>query len=92
MQRVGQNLLDRSALDDLPRVHDEDVVGDVARAREIVSDVEERDAAFLLQHQHQVEDPDSDRDIEHADRLVGEDDLRLDRERTCDRDALALPA
>ena len=43
MQRAREHLVDRALLDDLPRVHDEDVVGDVARAREIVRDVEERD-------------------------------------------------
>ena len=92
MQRVREHLLDGPLLDDLARVHDEDVVGDVARAREVVRDVEERDLMLLLQLRHQVQDPDPDRDVEHARRLVGEDDLRLDRERARDRDALALAA
>src|SRR3954453_20303114 len=35
VQRVGEHLLDRPALDDLARVHHEHVVGDVARAREV---------------------------------------------------------
>ena len=48
--------------------------------------------ALLLELQHQVQDPDPDRDVEHADRLVGEDDLRLDGERAGDRDALPLAA
>src|SRR5215467_8916431 len=43
MERVGEHLLDRAVLDDLPGVHDEDVVCEVARAREVVRDVEERD-------------------------------------------------
>ena len=73
VQRVEQHLLDRALLDDLAGVHDEDVVGDVARAREVVRDVEERDPALLLQPEHQVQDPDPDRDVEHRDRLVGED-------------------
>src|SRR3954471_20262617 len=38
---LGQHLLDGAALDDLPGVHDEDVVRDVASAPEIVRDVEE---------------------------------------------------
>ena len=69
---LGEHLLDRALLDDLAGVHDEDVVGDVARAGEVVRDVEERDPALLLQLEHQVQDPDADRDVEHAGRLVGE--------------------
>ena len=92
MQRIGEHLLDRALLDDLPRVHHEDVVGDVARAREVVRDVEERDPPLLLQLQHQVQDPDPDRDVEHARRLVGEQHDRLDGERPRDRDALPLAA
>ena len=92
MQRRRQDVLDRAALDDLAGVHDEDVVGDVTRARKIVRDVEEGDPALLFQPQHEVQDSDPDRDVEHADRLVGEDDLRLDGERARDRHALPLPA
>src|SRR5690242_21702438 len=32
VERIGQDVVDRTALDDLPGVHDENVVGDVARA------------------------------------------------------------
>ena len=92
MQRIGEHLLDRAALDDLPGVHDEDVVRDVARAGEIVRDVQKREAVLFLQLQHEIQDPDADRDVEHARRLVGEDDLRLDGECARDRDALALTA
>ena len=45
-----------------------------------------------LQLEHQVQDPDANRDVEHADRLVGEHDLRLDRERARDGDPLSLAA
>ena len=49
VQRVLEHLFGRAALDDLARVHDEHLVGDVARAREIVRDVEEGEVALLLQ-------------------------------------------
>ena len=42
-----QHALGRPLLDDLAGVHHEHVVGDVARAREVMGDVEERDAALL---------------------------------------------
>ena len=92
MERRREHVLDRPALDDLARVHDEDVVGDIARARKVVGHVEKRDPVLLLELRHQVQDPDADRDVEHADRLVREDDLRLDRERAGDRDPLPLAA
>ncbi len=92
MEGIGEHLLDRPAFDDLSCVHDEDVVRDVARAREVVRDVEERDAALLLEPDHQVQDPDPDRDIEHARRLVREHHRRFDGENARDRDALTLPA
>ena len=47
---------------------------------------------LLLEPHHQVQDPDPDRDVEHARRLVREHDLRLDREGTSDRDPLPLAA
>ena len=92
VQRRRKDFFDRSSLDDLTGVHDEDVVGDVARARKIVRDVEKGDPALLFEAQHEVQDPDPDRDVEHADRLVGKDDLGLDGERARDRYALPLPA
>jgi len=47
---------------------------------------------LLLELHHQVQDPDPDRDVEHARGLVGEHDLRLDGERARDRHALPLAA
>ena len=84
--------LGRALLDDLARVHHEHRVGDVACAREIVRDVEEREPLALLQVEHQVQDPDADRDVEHRRRLVRDQHRRLDRQRAGDRHALALPA
>src|SRR5687768_5439778 len=92
MQRALEHRFRWPALDDLTRVHDEHLVGDVARAREVVRDVEEGELALLLQLQHQVQNPDPDRDVEHRGRLVGEDHARLDGQGAGDRDTLALAA
>ena len=46
----------------------------------------------LLKDLQQVDDLGLDRNVERRDRLVGDDELRLDRERTSDTDALALAA
>ena len=48
MERLCEHLLDGAALDDLSRVHDEDVVGEVPCAREVVRDLQERDVTLLL--------------------------------------------
>src|SRR5581483_7812510 len=92
MERLAEHRVDGPLLDDVAGVHHEQVVGDVARAGEVVRHVEEADAELRLQVRHQVEDPDADRHVEHRDRLVGDHHPRLDGERPRDRDALALAA
>ena len=52
----------------------------------------ERQPELALQVAQQVEDLRLDRDVERGDRLVGDDHLRLQRERARDADALALAA
>ena len=81
-----------AVLDDPAAVHHVDLVRDVARAREVVRDVEEGDLLALLELADEVEDPEPDRHVEHRDRLVREHDLRLDGKRAGDRHALALTA
>ena len=81
-----------AVLDDAALVHDVDLVRDVPRAREVVRDVQEGELLALLQLAHEVEDPEPDRHVEHRDRLVGEDDLRLCGQGPRDRDALPLTA
>ena len=92
MLRLLQHVLGRPLLDEMARVHDEDAVGEIAGARDVVGDVEERDAFLLAQLAHQVEDADPDRDVEHRDGLVGDDQLRPQRERLREPDPLALAA
>lgn len=46
----------------------------------------------VAQVAQQVEDAQPDRDVEHRDRLVGQQDLGVGRQRAGDRDALALPS
>ena len=50
------------------------------------------EAEPLLQVDQQVDDLRLDVDVERRDRLVGDDEVRLDRERARDGDALALAA
>ena len=57
-----------------------------------MADEDPRDAELLLQVVDQVQDLRLHGDVERGDRLVGHDQLGLDRERPRDADALALAA
>ena len=59
---------------------------------EIVRDEEEGEAEALLQADEEVDDLGADVDVEGGDRLVGDDQLRFDRESARGADALALSA
>ena len=69
-----------------------DPVGDVLDDREVVRDEQVREVELALQVFEQVEHLGADRDVEGAHGLVKDDELGIERERTGDADALALPA
>ena len=75
-----------------PLLHHADVVGDDAHDREVVGDEEVRQAELGLQVGEQAQDLRLHEHVERRDRLVEDDDLGLQRERTRDGDALALAA
>ena len=90
--RVRVELVGVGQLDDLAEVHHRDAVAHVAHDREVVGDEDQRQAEVALEVAQQVEDLRLDRHVERGDRLVGDDQLRLERERARDADALALAA
>src|SRR5438132_2480782 len=92
MLRPLKHLFGRPLLDEVAGIHHEHPICDVTRARDVMRDVEERDTFALTQLAHQVEDADPDRDVEHRDGLVGDDQLRPEGERLSESDTLALPA
>ena len=59
---------------------------------EVVRDEDDRQPEVALEVAQQVEDLRLDRDVEGGDRLVGDDQLRLERERAGHADALPLAA
>ena len=67
-------------------------VGDVADDVEVVRDEDVGEPEVALQVLEQVEDLRLHRDVERRDRLVADDQLRVDGERARDADALALAA
>ena len=92
MERVLVQVVRRRQLHDLAEVHDRDPVGDVPDDCEVVRDEEVREAELALQLLEQVDDLRLDRDVERRHRLVADDEVRVERERAGDADALALAA
>jgi hypothetical protein len=82
----------RSHLDQLAQVHHRNAVAHVPHHREVVGDEDERQPELPLQAAQQVEHLSLDRDVERRDRLVGDQQLRLERDRAGDADALSLAA
>ena len=58
--RIGQHLMNIAPLDDLPRIHHEDVLGDIAGGRQVVGDVEQRDTKIPFHLIEQVQDTEPD--------------------------------
>ena len=92
MDRLGVDRLGGTDLDELAQVHDGDRVGEVPDDGEVVRDDDVGEPVRRLQRLHQVEDLRLDRDVERRDRLVGDDQLRIERERAGEADPLALAA
>ena len=92
VERGRVDHLARRGLDDVAEVHDRDAVRDLPDDREVVGDEEVGDPELALEVPQEVEDLGLDRDVERRDRLVADDQLRLERDRPGDPDPLALAA
>ena len=89
---IVEDLRAGAHLDDLAEIHDGDAVADLLDHRHVVRDEEIGDAEFVLQFAQEVEHARLHRDVERRDALVGDDDLRRERQGPGDADALALAA
>jgi hypothetical protein len=92
MPRIGEELVCRGFLDDATEVHHGDVVAKVANDGQVVRDEEQRQIEAPAQVGEQPEHGDLHGDVERRNRLVGNEQIRLERKRPRDRDALALSA
>src|SRR2546426_700246 len=95
--RVGvprslEYLLDSPLFPDLAVAHHHHVVGDLADQGEIVRDEQHRHAQALLQRGDQLQDLLLDGHVERGRRLIGNQQLRLARDRYRDHRALLLAA
>ena len=90
--RPGEERAGGTLLDDPARVHDGDAIGERADDREVVGDVDDRDAALPAQAVDLLEDARLRDHVEPGRRLVEDDEPRLADERDGDRDPLLLTA
>ena len=72
MQRVLEELVDRSLLGHPRGIHDDDLVGDLGDDAEVVGDHDDRRAVVVLELVHQLEDLGLRRHVECGRRLVGD--------------------
>ena len=82
----------RGLLDDLAGVHDHDVVGHFGDDAHVVRDHDHRHLVLLLELVEQVEHAGLHGHVERGRRLVGDQELRVARDRDRDHHALAHPA
>ncbi len=93
MLRVLDNLDRVAALRDDALEQDDHLVADLVRGGQVVRDVEERDAVFVAQAQHDIEDHRAQRRVDRGHRLVGHDQPRAQHvSRATMTHALALSA
>jgi hypothetical protein len=92
MPGIGEYRTCGAGLDDAAEVHDQHALADVTDDREIVRDADQRQPKLPTEIREQVEDRRLHRGVERRDGLVRDEDLRFERERSRDPDALSLPS
>src|SRR5579862_2847169 len=92
MCRPGKDDVGLTNLHELAEVHDCNAVADVADNGEIVSDVHIRKTERVLKLLQEICDLRLDAHVECADRLICDDQRRLESERPSDPDPLSLTA
>ena len=90
--RIIVQLLGLGHLDQIADVHHRHPVGDMLDHAQIVGDEQIGEIELLLQLLQQVQHLSLDRDIQRRDRLVADDQFRVQRQRAGDPDPLALAA
>ncbi len=89
---IGEQRLGGRDLDDPAEVHDGDPVAQVPDHGQVVRDQQQRQPQLGAQVLEQVQNRRLHADVERGDRLVGDQQLRLESECAGDGDSLALPA
>jgi len=90
MLRAFENLRDRPGFDDLAVLENGDVVAEHADHGQIVADEHQRKSEPFPQLPDQQQNVGLGRDIEPGNNLVGDNEVRLERQRARDTGALPL--
>src|SRR5687768_6164808 len=92
MFRRADHLLRVTDLDELAEIHHCNAIAYVFDDAEVMGDEQIREAELFLEILEQVQHLCLHTHIERGNGFVADDEVRLDRKRACDADALALPA
>ena len=92
VQRFVHHLFRRPVLDHAPQIHDDRAFADIADQRQVVRDVDRGQAQPFAHVAEHVQDAGAYADIQHRDRLVGDDEGRLQDQGAGHDDALKLAA
>src|SRR5260221_11605902 len=92
MRTALEQILRPALLDDAAEVNHRDLVAQIFHHREVVADQDGAPSELVPQILQEIEYLLLYRDVERADRLVGDDQLRLRNQGPRDRDALAVAA
>ena len=92
MQGILVEVVAIGHLDDLADVHDRDPVADVPHDGQVVGDKQVGEVVARLEVLEQIDDLSLDRHVEGADRLIADDELRVEHKGPGDADALPLAA
>ena len=76
MARIAEERVDVAELDDAPRVHDDDAVGELGDEAEIVGDEDDGGVRLALGRLDHLHDLSLDRHVERCRRLVGDEHRR----------------
>ena len=75
MLGVVENFIDGAGLHDLARVHDIHIIGHLGHNTEVVGDVDDRNAALLLDAADQLQNLGLDGDIQRGGRLIADEQV-----------------
>jgi hypothetical protein len=92
MARILDECACRRQLHDPTGIHHRDAIGEVTRAGKVMGDVQERQVAAVLQLCQEGQDLGPAGRVDHGDRLVGHEVVRLEDHGPGDAYTLALPA
>lgn len=87
---MGKNVVGLAVLHQIAQVHNADSVGDMLDDGQIVRDEKIRQVALFLQGFQQVDDLRLNGDVQRGDRLIADDELGVQGQRTGNADTLAL--